>query len=422
MAQAALQRFLREGGLDEPPPTLNDYVRFVDSTLTRWKEQGAVGVKFDDAYYRTLLFEDVSEEEARPLYQKGLGAPLAREQYLALQDYLCRHIFLEAGRLDLSVHIHSGHGVPPFLQAREADVRNLEPVLTDVRFFETQFVLIHGGEPLYEDAAYLALKPHVWLDISAIPFLCEVSKLADALRIYLRYAPEKVLFGTDVAAYPGVPVGPEVQHELCAGAFSITRNTTWVGRSRRTWHASSRSTCPSLWLRERCQNSDRSRGLVLVNESAQHVPASHGHRPSAELVGRLARLGRSEVEPTMRPPPLVVLDVGNGGSARDAFGQARASGPGTGQRPRLGFRGRSQKPAPPEIPGQDPNPSFRTPHPLRAGIVTRGASRGKAHQEGGPSHSAVHALTRRACPADTLLRSRRRLHGPRGREGEAAWA
>ena len=95
---------------------------------------------------------------------------------------------------------------------READVRNLEPILTDIRFFDTQFVLIHGGNPRHEDAAYLALKPHVWVDISALPFVYEVPRLAEIIRTYLRHAPEKVLLGTDAQAFPGVPVGPDVQH------------------------------------------------------------------------------------------------------------------------------------------------------------------------------------------------------------------
>lgn len=137
---------------------------------------------------------------------------LSQAEYLALQDHLARHVFLRSGETGLSVHIHTGHGIPPFLQVREADVRNLEPVLTDTRFFDTQFVLIHGGNPLHEDAAYLAHKPHVWVDISAMPFVYEVPKLADIIRIYLRFAPEKVLFGTDAQAAPGVPLGPEIQH------------------------------------------------------------------------------------------------------------------------------------------------------------------------------------------------------------------
>ncbi len=63
---------------------------------------------------------------------------------------------------------------PPFLRLQEGDVRNLENVLTDVAFFDTQFVLIHGGVFQFYDGAYLAMKPHVWADLSAMPFLFSV--------------------------------------------------------------------------------------------------------------------------------------------------------------------------------------------------------------------------------------------------------
>jgi predicted TIM-barrel fold metal-dependent hydrolase len=175
-----------------------------------------VAVKLWDAYLRTLRFDDVPQGRAQELFATGLAAPLPRDDYLALQDFLARHIFLTAGRLGLAVHIHASFGVPPFLRYQEACVQNLEAVLTDARYFDTTFVLIHGGLPAVEEAAYLALKPHVWLDVSAMPFLYPVPDLAARLRTCLLYAPEKVLFGTDVAAYPGVPVGPEVQHlALC---------------------------------------------------------------------------------------------------------------------------------------------------------------------------------------------------------------
>jgi len=216
--QAALRRFLGDGGLPAPPPDLDAYLRFLDQTLARWREQGAVAIKFQDAYLRTLVFDDVPAERARALYAQGLRQPLPRADYLALQDHLARHLFLAAGGRRLPVHIHSSHGVPPFLRLQDADVRNLESVLTDPGLFGTQFVLIHGGAPLHEEAAYLGIKPHVWIDVSAMPFLYPVPELAAVLRKYLIFAPEKVLFGTDSGPYPGVPGGPEVQLRALATA------------------------------------------------------------------------------------------------------------------------------------------------------------------------------------------------------------
>ena len=216
--QTELRGFLKEAQLSEPPPTLAAYVRFIDDTLRRWKTQGAVGVKFWDAYLRTLRIADVPETQASSLYETGRTTALSREDYLAVQDYLWRHIMLEAGKLNIPVHIHSSFGEPPFLRTYESDVRNLDDVLTDPQFFNTQIVLIHGGGPWYETAAYLAMKPNVWLDISSIGFLYPVPEFAGILRAFLRFAPEKVLYGTDAANYSMLVGGADVQHVMLARA------------------------------------------------------------------------------------------------------------------------------------------------------------------------------------------------------------
>ncbi|MGH9315057.1 MAG: amidohydrolase family protein, partial [Vicinamibacterales bacterium] len=165
-----------------------------------------------------MRIADVPESQAADLYAKGRTAPLARDEYLALQDFLWRHILLEAGRIPLPVHIHSSLGVPPFLRSLESDVRNLEDVLADPKFFGTPIVLIHGGFPWHEIAIYLALKPNVWVDISARGFLYPVPDFADVLRRYLLFAPEKVLYGTDASSYPSVPGGADVQHLMLSRA------------------------------------------------------------------------------------------------------------------------------------------------------------------------------------------------------------
>lgn len=216
--QKDLQGFFTEAGLTAVPPDLAAYVRFIDDTLRRWQKQGAVALKFYDAYLRTLRIADVPETQAAGLYAKGKTAPLARDEYLALQDFLWRHILLEAGQIVLPVHIHSSLGVPPFLRTLESDVRNLEDVLADPRFFATPIVLIHGGGPWHEIAIYLALKPNVWVDVSSMGFLRPVPDFADALRKYLLLAPEKVLYGTDAAGYPSVPGGDDVHHLIVSRA------------------------------------------------------------------------------------------------------------------------------------------------------------------------------------------------------------
>jgi predicted TIM-barrel fold metal-dependent hydrolase len=216
--QKVLEGLLMAARLTAIPPDLAAYVRFIDDALRRWQTQGAVGVKFFDAYLRTLRIADVPETRAANLYAKGRTTPLARDEYLALQDFLWRHILLEAGRITLPVHIHSSLGVPPFLRSLESDVRNLEDVLADPKFFATPIVLIHGGGPWDEIAIYLALKPNVWVDISSRGFLYPVPDFAGSLRKFLLFAPEKVLYGTDAASYPSVPGGADVHHLVVSRA------------------------------------------------------------------------------------------------------------------------------------------------------------------------------------------------------------
>jgi uncharacterized protein len=181
------------------------------------ERRGLAGRLVLEAYLRTLRIADVPESRAAALYAQGQKEALVRDDYIALQDFLWRHILLKAGELALPVHIHSSMGAPPFLRTLESDVRNLEDVLADPRFFKTPVVLIHDGGPWHEIAAYLAHKPHVWIDISSMAFVYPTPELARILRTHLTFAPEKVLFGTDAGGAPGV-AGGDVQHILVSRA------------------------------------------------------------------------------------------------------------------------------------------------------------------------------------------------------------
>jgi predicted TIM-barrel fold metal-dependent hydrolase len=209
-ARAWLADHAAQGG--QAPADLPAYLAFVDETLAAWARARAVGIKFIDGLTRTLRFSEIGMDEAAELYRKGQSQALGRDEFLRLQDYIVRHIFLKAPAHGLTVHIHAAASSPPFLQLGENDARHLEAVLTDPKLFRTQFILIHGGFPLVEEAAYLSLKPHVWIDVSALAFFYPMRELVERLRIYLIYSPSSVLFGTDVLSYPSVPGGPEAQH------------------------------------------------------------------------------------------------------------------------------------------------------------------------------------------------------------------
>ena len=97
--QRLSQRYLAALGLKALPPTLAGYLKeVVNPTLARLKATGAVGIKFEAAYLRSLAFADVLESRAAEIYAAHLAGRPAAAEDTALQDYLDRYLAREAGR------------------------------------------------------------------------------------------------------------------------------------------------------------------------------------------------------------------------------------------------------------------------------------------------------------------------------------
>jgi predicted TIM-barrel fold metal-dependent hydrolase len=189
-----LKRYLKECGYSARPATLDEYLRkVVTATLERHKNGGAVAVKFEAAYLRSLDFDDVAKAEAARVYS-GSGA------YKRLQDYLFRYIAAECGRLGLAVHLHVAAGAGGYFGIAGANPLQLEPVLNDPKLRKTNFVMIHGGWPFTREMAALLTKPNAYTDFSEQTFMNYPRQTAGVIRDWLEIAPEKVLFATD--AYP----------------------------------------------------------------------------------------------------------------------------------------------------------------------------------------------------------------------------
>ena len=183
-------------------PSLDAYADVViRPQIEQWKAGGAVAIKFGTAYARALDIADVSPSEARALYEQRLqGSELSASDGKALEDFLFRAVSREAGKQGLPVHIHTGVGAQPYFNISGANPMLLEPTFNDETLRETTFVILHGGWPFERETGVMLLKPNVRLDFSAQPFLRSTHALSVALRGWLEWYPEKVLFGTD--AYP----------------------------------------------------------------------------------------------------------------------------------------------------------------------------------------------------------------------------
>ncbi len=193
-----IQWFRKEAGLDRVPASLNEHEARIRKQFEQWKKSGAVAIKFASAYLRPLDFAPVSEDEASPVFDcYGRDGKLSPPDYKILQDYLFRFMAREAGRAGLAVHIHTGIGAEPYFSVSGSNPLLLETMLNDLSLRQTNFVIIHGGWPFVREAGIMLIKPNVYADFSAQVFLRSTEALSEALRAWLEWYPEKVLFGTD---------------------------------------------------------------------------------------------------------------------------------------------------------------------------------------------------------------------------------
>jgi predicted TIM-barrel fold metal-dependent hydrolase len=210
-----LKRYLADLHVAALPATLDGYLKtVVTPTLERQREGGCVAVKFEAAYLRSLDFADAPRETASRVYARYVrGGVPSRAEYKALEDFLFRAIAREAGRLGMAVHVHSFEGAGAFYRASESDPWLLEPALNDPALRGTNFVIVHGGGGAAARAGSLLWKPNVYVDFSAMVLIYPPATLANVLRGWLEQYPEKVLFGTDAAAF-GPGMGWEVTAAL----------------------------------------------------------------------------------------------------------------------------------------------------------------------------------------------------------------
>jgi predicted TIM-barrel fold metal-dependent hydrolase len=199
-----LQRYLHESGLTAVPATLDEYLsQVIAATLKRQKEAGAVAVKFEVAYLRSLNFGEPDPAQVAKTYAKYASGGLpGNTEYLELQDVLFREIARRAGQLGLVVHIHTGAGCGGYFDIAGSNPDLLDSVLDDASLRHTKFVLLHGGAgPFPKVTTFLLSKPNVYADFSEQDWMLPPRALSVVLREWLERYPEKVLFGTDL--YPG---------------------------------------------------------------------------------------------------------------------------------------------------------------------------------------------------------------------------
>jgi uncharacterized protein len=202
MQEKKLKREMQGASIAGLPDALDGYLAFIRRTLADEKKAGAIAIKFEAAYFRSLRFGDPLKENAAAIYAKyKTGGQPEMAEYTAFQDYIFRYLLQEAGRLKLPVHIHTAVGVGDYFSLDRGNVLNLENILRDPRYTQVTFVLIHGGYPRDREAIWLAARQNVYLDSSFMELLLYPSEFAHVLKRWFEIFPEKVVFGSDCFPY-----------------------------------------------------------------------------------------------------------------------------------------------------------------------------------------------------------------------------
>jgi uncharacterized protein len=199
-----LRRYLKDLDLDGLPGTLQEYLsKVVTPTLEAQKKNGAVAIKFEAAYLRSLDFGQPEPIEVLArTYQHFVkeGIPIHAD-YVRLQNALFRYVAKEAGRLGMAVHLHTGGGCGTYFYLSGSNPALLDSVINEADLRKTTFVLVHGGAGTFsKQASYLMMKPNVYVDFSEQTWLISTRALSQVIREWIEWYPEKVLFGTDL--YP----------------------------------------------------------------------------------------------------------------------------------------------------------------------------------------------------------------------------
>ncbi len=147
--------------------SLDDYLSFVDILFEKFLDHDAVCLKNSMAYGRTLDYEYISYEEAKPLFAKA-SSSLSEEERKKLQDFMFHWIIEKSIEVDLPIQIHTG-----YLAGTGNSLENGRPVKLNnlfLKYREADFIMFHGGYPWTGEFAALGkMFPNVYLDIVWLP-------------------------------------------------------------------------------------------------------------------------------------------------------------------------------------------------------------------------------------------------------------
>jgi len=176
--------------------SLNELTKSLNNEFEEALKSGITTIKTSAAYFRSLYYEDVSEEKATAIFSKIMANPKNKfpfEEIKPLSDYMMHRMLDLASAHNIPVQIHTG------LQAGDGNyIENSNPTHLANLFLEyrdVRFILFHGGYPFGSELASLAKNfRNVYIDLCWL-YIISPSYSEQYLHEWLETVPANKIMG-----------------------------------------------------------------------------------------------------------------------------------------------------------------------------------------------------------------------------------
>jgi uncharacterized protein len=176
---------------DAPMHNFDDYLDYLRSLFTSWRQRGAVALKSASAYERPLAYGEGDRSSAASVFGRRpeTASPAERAAY---EDYMFDFFCRLAASFEVPFQVHTGLG-----ELSGSRPLGFEPVI--VRHPDVHFVLFHAGYPWHGEAAGLAHNhSNISLDMVWAPIISTTAAIA-ALHEFVEVArsSDRIAWGSD---------------------------------------------------------------------------------------------------------------------------------------------------------------------------------------------------------------------------------
>lgn len=217
---------------DKHITSLDEFLESVFIVLQRAQARGAIGIKDQCAYNRTLHYDVVPRCDAERIFNRLMADPrtvFGWPDSKPLDDFLFHQYMRFARELEMPVQIHTGHMAGTYNRVDRANAQLFANVLELHQ--QVRFDLFHGNWPYDDDILFLTKNyPNVRLDLCWL-YIIDPLKAVEMIKRVIVTAPHSKVhaFGGDFQDHPEFSIASlKIAHEAIAAAFTDLIEMGWL--------------------------------------------------------------------------------------------------------------------------------------------------------------------------------------------------